>query len=176
MHTLHPHALRPRQVMGRMLQDMRGRSPTPAPRQQLQGPASPPQAAGLTSAGSRQCRCQELPREEMLRTGEDESRPPKREQGSSETVPAAEAALPFPFPSTSAHQTMLKAAGPRRMGRRRDAEMGCPAHSPAVGCPRLGARCHPHWFSKRCWKRWHMHPALRASPCTHTYTPQGSPT
>lgn len=98
-----------------------------------------PRAARLTSARTRQRRCRELPGEEMLRTGEDESRPPKREQGSSETVPSAGAALPLPFP----RQMKPEAAGLPWVGRKWGAEVGRPIPSLATGCPRLGCGCHP---------------------------------
>lgn len=92
MHRLHPHVLR---LMGRT----RGSKNCPLPHtDSSRAPLHSHEWLKLTSAGTRQRRCRELLGEEVLCTGEGESRPPKREQGSSEPASAAAAALPFPFP------------------------------------------------------------------------------
>lgn len=169
MHTLHPHTLHPRQATGRVLQDQGQREPNPAPRRQLQGPAPRPRAARLTSAGTWQRRCRELPGEEMLRTGEDESRPPKREQDGSEMVPAAGAALSLPSPwHLSTTRRSSKQAAPLGWAESgvRGGGWGGGVLLPARlrGAHAAGMRVpssqDPHCFKKRRWKCLHVDPEL----------------
>lgn len=63
----------------------------------------------------------------MLRMGEDESRPPKREQGGSETAPTAGATLPLPSPRRlSTTRRCSKQPAPLGRGESRVQRWGAP--------------------------------------------------
>lgn len=102
----------------------------------------------------------------MLRTGEDESRPPKREQGSLETTPAAEAELPLPR-GRSSRQPVPLGRGESGVQRCCQPDCGVP-----TGChPRSTLLGSVNAAGSAC--TW-IQTCERASPGTHVHPPGSS--